>query len=107
MIEAQATDASWHQCSEAVSRADPHCRGILALGPGVAPAQMAEPFERAARHPLVKGFSADVTILSEVARAWMQDAITDADAVTHMAERYRLLCTIWDEARQSEEGEQE
>jgi 5-dehydro-2-deoxygluconokinase len=53
----------------------------------------------AASFPLVKGFAVGRTIFGDVARAWMKGEADDAEAVAGMAERYRRLCEIWDEAR--------
>lgn len=49
---------------------------------------------------LVKGFAIGRTILGEVARQWLAGKMSDADAVSEMAESYRSFCDLWDRLRQ-------
>jgi 5-dehydro-2-deoxygluconokinase len=45
----------------------------------------------------VKGFAVGRTIFGDVARAWMQGDMQDADAVAQTG--YARLCHLWDSAR--------
>ena len=83
----------------AITRNDPHTRGIVVLGLEAPAEELAASFAVAARHDLVKGFAVGRTIFADAARAWLGGAITDAEAVDDMAARYDRLCRIWDEAR--------
>jgi 5-dehydro-2-deoxygluconokinase len=48
----------------------------------------------------VKGFAIGRTILGDVARQWLANKISDAEAIAEMAKRYRGFCDLWDRLRQ-------
>jgi 5-dehydro-2-deoxygluconokinase len=98
-LEPMKTDAAWAAACAAITRNDPHTRGIVVLGLEAPTEELAASFAVAARHDLVKGFAVGRTIFADAARAWLGGAITDAEAVDDMAARYERLCRIWDEAR--------
>jgi len=98
-LEPFATDAAWTNACAAITRNDPHTRGVVVLGLDAAESALAASLALAARHDLVKGFAVGRTIFADAARAWLGGQITDAVAVTMMAERYQRLCSIWDGAR--------
>jgi 5-dehydro-2-deoxygluconokinase len=103
-LEPFKTDAAWTLACDAITRNDPHVRGVVVLGLDAAEAELAASLQLAARHKLVKGFAIGRTIFGDAARAWMQGAVTDADAITQMADRYARLCAVWDKARSAEAG---
>jgi 5-dehydro-2-deoxygluconokinase len=39
------------------------------------------------------------TIFGDAARAWLTGQISDAQAISQMADRYRSLSALWDQAR--------
>ncbi len=98
-LEPFATDAAWTNACAAITRNDPHTRGVVVLGLDAEESALAASLALAARHDLVKGFAVGRTIFADAARAWLDGQITDAQAVKMMAERYQRLCRIWDEAR--------
>jgi len=98
-LEPFATDAAWTHACAAITRNDPHTRGVVVLGLDAPEQALAASLALAARHDLVKGFAVGRTIFADAARAWLDGQITDAEAVERMAERYQRLCTIWDRAR--------
>jgi 5-dehydro-2-deoxygluconokinase len=49
---------------------------------------------------LVKGFAIGRTIFGDAARAWLKGAMTDAEAVSQMTDRYARLCQLWDKVRE-------
>lgn len=98
-LEPFTTEAAWSNAVEAITRNDPHTRGIVVLGLDAPEADLAESFALAARQPLVKGFAVGRTIFGEAARAWFDGGMSDTDAVAQMAERFGRLCAIWDRAR--------
>ncbi len=102
-LEPFATDAAWAAACAAITRNDPHTRGVVVLGLDAPEAELAAALALAARHPLVKGFAVGRTIFAEAARGWLSGALDDADAVALMATNYGNLCRIWDRARGSEE----
>ncbi len=99
MLEPFRTDAAWQLACAAITRNDPHTRGVVVLGLDAPVAELHDSFVKAARHDLVKGFAIGRTIFAEPARAWLSGAITDAEAVDDMAGRYMSLCAVWDQAR--------
>jgi 5-dehydro-2-deoxygluconokinase len=98
-LEPFKTDAAWAAASEAISRHDPHCRGIVVLGLDAPAQELEASFQLAARQPLVKGFAVGRTIFADAARAWLKGAMTDDQAVAQMADRFRSLSQTWDRAR--------
>jgi 5-dehydro-2-deoxygluconokinase len=98
-LEPMTSRAAWRNAIAAIEAHDRHTRGIVVLGLDAPEAELAASFETAAGFELVKGFAVGRTIFGETARAWMGGAITDAEAVADMAERYARLCAIWDRAR--------
>lgn len=98
-LEPFKTDAAWTNAVDAITRNDPRTRGIVVLGLDAAEDELAASFALAAKQPLVKGFAVGRTIFGDAARAWLKGEISDAEAVTQMADRYTRLCRIWDDAR--------
>ncbi len=101
-LEAFKTEAEWAATVDSIERNDAHTRGgVVVLGGLDAPpaAELAASFAQAAKFELVKGFAVGRTIFGDAARAWMQGHLTDAEAVSKMADTYAGLCTVWDEAR--------
>jgi len=98
-LEPMKNDAAWERTCAAVSRNDPHCRGIVVLGLDAPKSELSASFQAAARHDLVKGFAVGRTIFAAVAKHWLSGAITDEQAIDEMAENYRDLCETWDAAR--------
>ena len=103
-LEPMTSDAAWSAVCDAIEGNDAHTRGIVVLGLGAGEAELAESFRVAARQPLVKGFAVGRTLFADAARRYMAGEIEGAAAVDDMAERYRRLCTLWDEARQAAPG---
>ena len=98
-LEPMKTHAGWQNAINAIEENDPYTRGIVVLGLDAPEAELSASFEVAASYPLVRGFAVGRTIFGDAARAWMKGAMTDAEAVAQMAERYTNLCRIWDAAR--------
>jgi 5-dehydro-2-deoxygluconokinase len=99
-LEPLKTDAAWRNVAAVVEANDPWCRGVVILGLEASEQNLRASFAVAARHPLVKGFAVGRTIFAEAAKAWLRGEIDDARAVAMMAERYRRLAGLWDQARQ-------
>ena len=98
-LEPMQTRAAWAATCAAITTRDPHTQGIVILGLGQSEAELAASFRLAAEFPLVKGFAVGRTIHADVGRDWMAGKIDDASAVATMAENFRRLCGIWDDAR--------
>ena len=98
-LEPFTTSAAWDAACGAITRNDPHVRGVVVLGLDASEADLASSLRLAAGHDLVKGFAIGRTIFADAARAWLMGKITDTAAIAMMAERYARLCTVWDAAR--------
>jgi 5-dehydro-2-deoxygluconokinase len=98
-LEPFKTEAAWTKAADAINRNDPNTRGIVVLGLDAPSAELAASFALAARQTLVKGFAVGRTIFGDAARAWMQGKMDDKAAIAQMAERYKTLCDVWDQAR--------
>ena len=98
-LEPMQTTEAWARTCDAITSRDPHVQGIVILGLGQSEAELAASFRLAAPFPLVKGFAVGRTIHADVGRYWMAGTLDDAAAVATMAENYRRLCGIWDDAR--------
>jgi 5-dehydro-2-deoxygluconokinase len=99
-LEPFATDAAWSNACAAITKNDPHVRGIVVLGLDASEADLAGSLALAAKQPLVKGFAIGRTIFGDAARAWFKGQVTDAEAIAQMSDRYARLSAIWDTARQ-------
>jgi 5-dehydro-2-deoxygluconokinase len=98
-LEPFATDAAWQNACAAITRNDPHVRGIVVLGLDASEQDLAASLQLAARHSLVKGFAIGRTIFGDAARGWFKGDLTDAAAVAMMSDRYARLAATWDAAR--------
>jgi 5-dehydro-2-deoxygluconokinase len=99
-LEPFATAAAWENACAAITRNDPHVRGVVVLGLDAGEAELAASLQLAARQPLVKGFAIGRTIFGDAARAWLKGAMTDDEAVAQMSDRYARLARLWDKARE-------
>ena len=102
-LEPMQSRAAWEATCAAIETHDANTRGIVVLGLGSGEDELAASFREAARHPLVKGFAVGRTIFAAPARAWIAGEIDDAEAIARMADNFRRLCGLWDEARKTGE----
>ena len=102
-LEPMRSEAAWKATCAAIETHDANTRGIVVLGLGSGEDELAASFREAARQPLVKGFAVGRTIFAAPARAWIAGEIDDATAIAQMADNFRRLCDIWDEARKTGE----
>ncbi len=98
-LEPFATAGAWQNACTAITRNDPHVRGVVVLGLDAPEAELADALALAAAQPLVKGFAVGRTIFAEAARGWLAGTLDDAGAVALMAANYARLCAIWEDAR--------
>ena len=99
-LEPLKTTEAWRNACEAITRNDPHTRGIVVLGLDAPAEELEASLKVAADFELVKGFAIGRTILGDVARQWLANKISDAEAIAEMAKRYRGFCDLWDRLRQ-------
>ncbi len=98
-LEPMQSTKAWAATCDAIQGRDPHVQGVVILGLGQTEAELASAFRLAAPFPLVKGFAVGRTIHADMGRAWLAGEVSDAAAVATMADNYRRLCGIWDQAR--------
>lgn len=98
-LEPMQTEAGWQAACDAITRNDPHTRGIVVLGLGESESTLATSFATAAKFDLVKGFAVGRTIFAEAAAGFMAGTVTAETAVQMMADTYTRLCTLWDAGR--------
>jgi len=98
-LEPFGTAAAWENACAAITRNDPHVRGVVVLGLDAPEAELAASLALAAAQPLVKGFAVGRTIFGEAARGWLAGTLDDDAAVALMAANYARLCAIWEDAR--------
>jgi 5-dehydro-2-deoxygluconokinase len=98
-LEPFATAKAWTKACAAITRNDPHVRGVVVLGLDASEADLAASLTLAAKQPLVKGFAIGRTIFGDAARAWLKGQMTDAEAVAQMSDRYARLSALWDSKR--------
>ena len=98
-LEPMQTTEAWAATCAAIEARDPHVQGIVILGLGQSEADLAASFRLAAPFALVKGFAVGRTIHADMGRAFLAGEVDEATAVATMAENYRRLCGIWDQAR--------
>lgn len=99
-LEPFTTAQAWDNACAAITRNDPHTRGVVVLGLDASEDALSTSLALAAQQPLVKGFAIGRTIFGDAARAWMQGQMTDKAAVDQMSDRYARLAALWDKARQ-------
>jgi len=93
------SDAAWHRIAESIARHDPHCRGVLLLGLEASEDELARSFERAAPHPICRGFAVGRSIFAPAAAAWFAGSASDDEVVADIAARYGRLVDLWRRAR--------
>ncbi|SCD24995.1 bifunctional 5-dehydro-2-deoxygluconokinase/5-dehydro-2-deoxyphosphogluconate aldolase [Brucella inopinata] len=98
-LEPLKTKAAWTNACDAITRNDPHTRGIVVLGLDAPAEELEQSLGIAAGFDLVKGFAVGRTIFAEAARKWLSGTIGDTQAIAEMAARYQSLCDVWDKAR--------
>ena len=98
-LEPMQSDTAWSLTCNAITKHDPHCRGIVVLGLDAPQDALAASFNAAAAQPLVKGFAVGRTIFGDVARAWLKGEMDDATAIKTMTHNYAQLCAIWDKSK--------
>ncbi|KAB2688175.1 bifunctional 5-dehydro-2-deoxygluconokinase/5-dehydro-2-deoxyphosphogluconate aldolase [Brucella pseudogrignonensis] len=99
-LEPLTTEKAWQNTCDTITRNDPHTRGIVVLGLDAPAEELEASLKIAADFDLVKGFAIGRTILGDVARQWLANKISDAEAIAEMAKRYRGFCDLWDRLRQ-------
>jgi len=91
--------ATWRNIESAITRADPHCRGVLLLGLSAPASELISAFAAAAAFKIIKGFAVGRTIFEETAREWFGGRTGDEAAVKRMAANLGVLVNAWRRTR--------
>jgi len=94
-LEPDERPETWRNIEAAITRHDPHCRGVLLLGLSAPEEQLIASFAASGRSPIVKGFAVGRTIWSHAAAQWLAGKIDDAAAVEDLVERFSALVKAW------------
>jgi 5-dehydro-2-deoxygluconokinase len=95
-LEPQTEPGAWAAIDQVIESRDPYCRGVVLLGLEAPQEELARAFAAARESRTVKGFAVGRTIFAEAAKAWFAGAISDGEAVSDMAARFRALVEIWE-----------
>ena len=95
-LEPQSSAAAWAAIDGVIETRDPYCRGVVMLGLDAPQDELAAGFATAKTSRSVKGFAVGRTIFGEVARDWLDNRISDEEAVAEMAKRFGALVEIWE-----------
>lgn len=95
-LEPQKSEAAWAAIDGVIETRDPYCRGVVMLGLDAPQDELAAGFAAAKSARSVKGFAVGRTIFGEVARDWLDNRMSDEEAVAEMAKRFGALVEIWE-----------
>lgn len=95
-LEPQKSSAAWQAVDAVIAERDPLCRGVVMLGLDAPMRDLKHAFEAARVARSVRGFAVGRTLWAKTARAWLDGALTDREAIDAMAERFASLCIAWD-----------
>lgn len=95
-LEPQKSEAAWAAIDGVIETRDPYCRGVVMLGLDAPQDELAAGFAAAKSARSVRGFAVGRTIFGEVARDWLNDKMSDEEAVAEMAKRFCALVEIWE-----------
>jgi len=101
-LEPDSRPGAWQKIEAAITRNDPHCRGVLLLGLNAPEAQLIASFAASGRSPIVKGFAVGRTIWSHAAAQWLSGKIDDETAIDDLAQRFATLVNAWREVKHAE-----
>ena len=99
-LEPQASAKAWDTIGAAIKKHDPYCRGIVLLGLEAPEAELERAFGATAGQSAVKGFAIGRTIFNDAAQQWLAGKMSDAAAVSDMAERFASLVKLWNKAHE-------
>jgi 5-dehydro-2-deoxygluconokinase len=93
------TAAQWRAVGDVVRAQDAQCRGILILGLDSGDDGLKDSFAASSGEPLVKGFAVGRFIFWAIAEEWFAGRLSDADAVSQLADRYGRVRALWRSTR--------
>lgn len=94
-LEPQASRAAWAAIDAVIETRDPLCRGVVLLGLEAPYEVLKDGFAAARTSKTVKGFAVGRTIFADAAKAWLAGRMTDEQAVSDMAAKFKALVDLW------------
>jgi len=91
--------AQWQAVDALIAERDPYCRGVLVLGMNASVDALAASFRDARASRSCRGFAIGRTIFEAPARAWLANAIDDAELKRRVRDHYETLINAWREAK--------
>ena len=88
----------WQQAEDIILANDPHSQGIIILGKEASSDMLDAIFKAARKTKMVKGFAIGRTIFNQPAEDWLNDRLSDDDALTQMKQTFKNLISAWDSA---------
>jgi 5-dehydro-2-deoxygluconokinase len=98
-LEPQVNSAAWQAVDRVIRTHDAYCRGVVMLGLDATPERLQAAFADAAGCAMVKGFAVGRTIFGAAAEQWLAGAISDAQAIADMADKFAHLAEFWENTR--------
>jgi len=95
-LEPLTSTNAWAALDRVIDARDPYCRGIVLLGLDAPQDQLEASFATAQSSRWVRGFAVGRTIFADAARAWLDGAMSDEEAIGEMAARFRGLVETWE-----------
>lgn len=95
-LEPLTSTNAWAALDRVIDARDPYCRGIVLLGLDAPQDQLEAGFATAQSSRWVRGFAVGRTIFADAARAWLDGAMSDDEAIGEMAARFRGLVETWE-----------
>ena len=99
-LEPDDRASAWRHIEDAITRNDPHCRGVVLLGLSAPQDELIASFAASAQAPIVKGFAVGRTIFADAAEQWLSGNIDDEAAIADLARRFSILVDAWRDAKQ-------
>jgi len=91
--------SQWQAVDALIAERDPYCRGVLVLGMNASVDVLAASFRDARASRSCRGFAIGRTIFEAPARAWLANAIDDAELKRRVRDHYETLINAWREAK--------
>lgn len=94
-LEPQASRGAWGAIDAVIEKRDPLCRGVVLLGLEAPYEILKDGFAAARASKTVKGFAVGRTIFADAAKTWLAGTMTDEQAVSDMAAKFKALVDLW------------
>jgi len=94
-LPAFSAASAWDPIERAILEDNPQCRGILLLGGGRSPEDLAAALQANRDRPFIQGFAVGRTLFMEPAADWLAGRTDDAAFERDLVARYERLAAAW------------